>query len=257
MASIVHIPFSFRVMTINIHKGFSAFNRRFVLPEIRESLRGVGAEVVMLQEVHGDCTPSAALPGEDRWPDVPHHEYMAEGFWPEHAYGRNAVDRQGDHGNAVLSRFVIEHWCNHDVTEPHDNEPRGIMRCRLRVPGLDQLVHVVSLHLSLDERARQRQVERLGVLVAAHVPADAPLVVGGDFNDWRGKTRRALALMGFWEVHAGRNDRPPRTFPASLPLLRLDRIYVRGVRRHLPLDLPRRPWNRLSDHLPLAAQIEI
>ena len=26
--------FSFKVLTINIHKGFTAFNRRFILPEL-------------------------------------------------------------------------------------------------------------------------------------------------------------------------------------------------------------------------------
>lgn len=253
------MPYSVRVMTVNIHKGFSAFNRRFVLPELREALRGVAADVVMLQEVHGKCAAggATALPGEDRWPDTPHYEYLADGFWPDHAYGRNACYREGDHGNAVLSRFPIERWCNHDVSEPRDQEPRGMLQCWLRVPGLDPAVHVISLHLSLRERSRQRQVERLGVVLGDHVPSDAPLVVGGDFNDWRGLTRRSLAHMGLREVHAGRNGRPPRTFPSSVPLLRLDRIYVRGVRRHLPLALPRRPWSRLSDHAPLAAQIEL
>jgi len=30
---------------------------------------------------------------------------------------------------------------------------------------------------------------------------------------------------------------------------------VRNVRVHTPLLLPRRPWSRLSDHTPLAAEI--
>jgi endonuclease/exonuclease/phosphatase family metal-dependent hydrolase len=42
-----------------------------------------------------------------------------------------------------------------------------------------------------------------------------------------------------------------------LPLLRLDRIYVRGVAACRPLTLPRRPWTQLSDHAPLAAEIEL
>lgn len=262
MKPIARTPFTFRVLTVNIHKGFSSFNRRFVLPELREALRGVGAEVVALQEVHGAFAPSqddpalARLP-EQRWPDTPHYEFMADKLWPEHAYGRNAVYPRGDHGNAVLSRFPIEHWCNHDVTQPTDQEPRDILHCRLRVPGLDQVVHMVCVHLGLREMARQRQVEHLRDLVANQVPVDAPLVVAGDFNDWRGKARRALERMGLKEAHAARKGRPPRTFPASFPLLRLDRIYVRGVRRCLPLALPARPWNRLSDHAPLAAQIEI
>jgi hypothetical protein len=48
-----------------------------------------------------------------------------------------------------------------------------------------------------------------------------------------------------------------RTFPARWPLLRLDRIYVRGVTACRPLPLPRRPWALLSDHAPLAAEIDL
>jgi endonuclease/exonuclease/phosphatase family metal-dependent hydrolase len=53
------------------------------------------------------------------------------------------------------------------------------------------------------------------------------------------------------------HGRHARTFPARLPLLRLDRIYVRGVAACRPLPLPRRPWAQLSDHAPLAAEIEL
>ena len=49
--------------------------------------------------------------------------------------------------------------------------------------------------------------------------------------------------------------RAVRTFPASLPLLALDRIYVRNASVHQPLALPRKPWDKLSDHAPLAAEI--
>ncbi|HYQ51944.1 MAG TPA: EEP domain-containing protein, partial [Pseudomonas sp.] len=41
------------VMTINVHKGFTALNRRFILPELREAVRATGADLVFLQEVHG------------------------------------------------------------------------------------------------------------------------------------------------------------------------------------------------------------
>ncbi len=44
--------FSFKVLTINIHKGFTAFNRRFI-PELRDAVRTVSADIVCLQEVMG------------------------------------------------------------------------------------------------------------------------------------------------------------------------------------------------------------
>ena len=39
----------FTVLTVNTHKGFTALNRRFILPELREAVRSVSADVVFLQ----------------------------------------------------------------------------------------------------------------------------------------------------------------------------------------------------------------
>src|SRR5690606_2962597 len=39
------------VLTLNTHKGLSPLNRRFVLPELRDAIRAVGADIVFLQEV--------------------------------------------------------------------------------------------------------------------------------------------------------------------------------------------------------------
>ena len=43
---------SINVLTVNMHMGFSLLNRRFVLPELREAIRGVSADMVFLQEDH-------------------------------------------------------------------------------------------------------------------------------------------------------------------------------------------------------------
>jgi endonuclease/exonuclease/phosphatase family metal-dependent hydrolase len=48
-----------------------------------------------------------------------------------------------------------------------------------------------------------------------------------------------------------------RSFPALLPTLRLDRIYARNVVTRAPQVLSRRPWSRLSDHLPLLAEVHL
>lgn len=51
--------------------------------------------------------------------------------------------------------------------------------------------------------------------------------------------------------------RPPRTFPAIFPWLRLDRIYQRGFSVRQASVLYGRPWTRLSDHAPLLAELEL
>ena len=44
---------SLQVVTYNIHKGLSLFNRRLVIHELRERLRTLGSDIVFLQEVQG------------------------------------------------------------------------------------------------------------------------------------------------------------------------------------------------------------
>ena len=246
---------SLRVLTVNTHKGFAAGNRRFVLSELREAVRAVGADVVFLQEVQGAHAGHAARVAG--WPAAPHYEYLADELWPEFAYGRNAVYPDGDHGNAVLSRFPIVAFENRDVSVAgHEN--RGLLHCTLRISGCRRELHAICVHLGLKQAHRRHQLELLGEIIRTHVPADAPLLVAGDFNDWDKRAHRILErCAGLREVFVQAHGRAARTYPAQFPVLALDRIYVRNARAHAPLPLPRRPWSRLSDHAPLAAEIAL
>jgi len=247
--------FSFRVLTVNTHKGFTFFNRKFILHELREAVRAVGADVVFLQEVQGEHTahPARFL----NWPESPHYEFLADQIWPEFAYGRNAVYPSGHHGNAVLSKYPIVHYQNHDVSISGP-ERRGLLHCVLRAPERDLDIHAICVHLGLREAHRKQQIDLMCKLVQQSVPPDAPLLVAGDFNDWRNRAHSRLErCAGLREVFHHATGRAAKTFPARLPFLQLDRIYVRNARVHKPMVLPRRPWSHLSDHAPLAAQIDL
>ncbi len=103
-----------------------------------------------------------------------------------------------------------------------------------------------------------QQIGKLCNLVRSSVPAHAPLIVAGDFNDWRQRACKLLAEgAALHEVFVQAHGKPARTFPARLPRLRLDRIYVRNAIGHAPVVLPNKPWSHLSDHAPLAAEIEL
>lgn len=246
---------NFRVLTVNAHKGFGAFNRRFILKELRDAVRAVQADVVFLQEVLGEHAVHATRHAD--WPDQPQYEYLADTMWTDMAYGRNAVYPHGHHGNALLSRFPIRYHANHDASHPGD-ESRGLLHCVLEMPDGAPNVHAVCVHLGLRESHRQRQLQQLCDLVTKEIPPDAPVVVAGDFNDWRLLGHEQLeTCAGLREVFVQATGAPARTFPARLPLLRLDRIYARNARVHHPVALPRRPWSHLSDHAPLAAEIQL
>lgn len=88
-----------RVLTVNTHKGFTALNRRFILPELREAVRSTSADLVFLQEVVGEHDRHSTRYND--WPQTSQYEFLADSMWSDFAYGRNAVYPNGHHGNAL------------------------------------------------------------------------------------------------------------------------------------------------------------
>lgn len=245
---------SFKALTVNLHKGFAALNGRFVLPELRHMLQQTQADIVFLQEVVG--ANSAHSTEQPYWPHMPQYEYLADSIWSDYAYGRNAVYPDGHHGNALLSKFPIVESHNLDISF-NKTEKRGLLYCRLLEPTSGTYLNTICVHLGLRERHRQRQLKLLCNLIDT-LPEQAPLIVAGDFNDWRLKANRILATKaGLVEVFSTGRSRPAATFPARWPLLRLDRIYVRELRLRQPNVLTFHPWPHLSDHLPITAELAL
>ena len=78
-------------------------------------------------------------------------------------------------------------------------------------------------------------------------------MVAGDFNDWGEKLDVLMNELGLHRAHAGKRA---LTFPSRVPVFSLDRIYVRGL-RCVSTFVPRGTiWARMSDHLPLVAELE-
>lgn len=242
-----------RTLTLNIHKGLSQFNRRMVVHELREGLRTLDPDIVFLQEVQGMNERHALRFAA--WPGAAQHEFLAGEHW-KHAYGRNAVYDHGHHGNAILSRFPILSAENEDVSD-HRFEKRGLLHTVVTVPGWRRNLHCVCVHLSLHERGRRRQLDAIAARLEELAAKDVPFIVAGDFNDWRQRATRILEdSLGMTEVSVAMRGRHARTFPSALPVLRLDRIYVRGF-EVLGARVHRgAPWSLLSDHLAVSAELK-
>jgi endonuclease/exonuclease/phosphatase family metal-dependent hydrolase len=243
-----------RVLTLNIHKGLSHFNRRVVIHDLREGLHALDPDLVFLQEVQGlNDRHALRFAG---WPGAPQHEFLAAERW-QHAYGRSRVYEHGHHGNALLSRFPILSAETQDISH-HRFESRGLLHAVVKVPGWRRNLHCVCVHLSLHERGRRRQLDAIAERLAALIEAEAPIIIAGDFNDWRERATRVLeSALGMTEVSFAAAGRHARTWPSLLPLLRLDRIYVRGFEVLASHVHRGAPWSLLSDHLALGAELAL
>ena len=177
-----------RVVTLNIHKGLSHFNRRMVIHELRDGLRGLDPDLVFLQEVQG-LNQRYAL-RFNACPPQSQYEFLAGEDW-QHAYGCNAVYDHGHHGNAILSRYPFVSFENQDVSD-HRYERRGLLHCVVAVPGWGRNLHCVCVHLSLHERGRSRQLEAISGRLEELASRDLPIIVAGDFNDWRHREHAAV-----------------------------------------------------------------
>ncbi len=239
-----------KVLTYNIHKGFSATNRRFVLHDIKEALLHIDADIVFLQEIQGEHTRRQLR--IDDWPSQGQFEFLADQVWQHHAYGKNAIYKSGHHGNAILSKYPFVEWENINVS-PLRTASRSLLHGTIDMPN-DIRVHVICVHLGLFDAEREKQLSVLSQRIDSHIPHNEPLIIAGDFNDWRGRAEKHLNEdLDLVEVFKETTGHHARSFPSWMPALRMDRIYCRGLVPDSCERLHDASWRRLSDHTPLLA----
>ena len=294
-----------KVLTYNIHKGKAPLGIRTSLTSLKEALQRENADLIFLQEVQGRNDLESTLHNQP--------ERLAEALDMHVVYGRNAIRRSTDHGNALLSRYPIVYQKNQDISD-HRLEQRGVLHAQVCVNKKN--IHCFVVHLGLFKQSRKRQAEAISSRINRLVKAEEPIIVAGDFNDWTerlsSELMSVLHLEEVFEDEAKRIDAElptvklnfqkgfnemnlmwqnpelknrlerlanymrsdnfkrlteaffierryynPRTFPASFPWLRLDRMYQRGFEIDTTEVLKGRPWNKISDHLPLSAKLKL
>lgn len=236
----------FRIATYNIHKA-RGLDGRTRVERIARVLGELDADIVALQEV---------VNHEGR--SIEEHQacYLASKLGYVHAIGETRKHRGGIYGNVTLSRYDFHLVRQTDLTVS-GREERGVLRTDIRIGH--HLVHIFNVHLGTAHRERKRQAIRLmdeDLLRAVDI--SGPRIVAGDFNEWtHGLVTRTLSA----EFHlTDLRSHLPRTraYPAILPLLHLDHMYLD---HHLKINYAGFHRNRLSlvasDHLPLVADLTI
>jgi endonuclease/exonuclease/phosphatase family metal-dependent hydrolase len=238
-----------KIATFNIHKGVSSFNTRLVLNKQRDLVRKLHADIVFLQEVRGVHDRHSELTLNSQY------EFLADSIWHNYAYGKNAVVSGGHHGNAILSKYPIIRWENENVSASAA-EQRGLLHCEIAIPNWHENLHCICVHFGLLSLWRRKQLRALNARINSLVPKNAPLIIAGDFNDWRQEASAILSeQQHLQEVFTMVHGAHARSFPSLLPMFKLDRIYARGFKiQHCQVHSGIVVAN-LSDHAALSADL--
>jgi endonuclease/exonuclease/phosphatase family metal-dependent hydrolase len=235
-----------RLLSYNIHKGIGGRDRRYRLERIISVIESENPDIICLQEVDRHCRRS----GRDDQPKILSDYFKLEA----HLYQPNVSLKYGMYGNLVLSRWPFLH--KHQISlRLNRRKPRGAQMAVIDSP--EGAFHLVHFHLGLAERERHWQLDHL---LGHHLFKEShhlPVMVVGDFNDWRNTLcRGCLAEQGFAQLTAPISRF--RSFPAYWPLGSLDKAFVRGkiVLRHA--RIVHSPMARqASDHLPLVIDFHL
>ena len=147
--------------------------------------------------------------------------------------------------------YPFSNWENIDVSI-FPRSSRSILHGVIEIPGKDFRLHTLCVHLGLLEQERREQLYALIERIDQHVPHDEPMIIAGDFNDWRRRAERHLhSDLGLEELFVKLQGRHARTFPVWAPLLPVDRIYFRGLEPVSCQKLGTGHWRDLSDHAAL------
>jgi endonuclease/exonuclease/phosphatase family metal-dependent hydrolase len=227
------------VASYNVHSWVGRDGRRDA-QRAADVIRELGAHVVALQEVH-------LLEARRAWPLLE----LCEEQRYELVEGITLHYRDAPYGNALLTRLPVRSTSQIDLSVRR-LEPRGALAVDVAHAG--RIARIVATHLGLWGWERRRQVRRLLHWIES-IGGERPAVTAlmGDFNEWlpRAASLRFLAAR-FGAVPA------PRTFPAFLPLVRLDRIWAtpRSVVRRVTAH-DSRGSRTASDHLPVTAVLDL
>ncbi|MGB4882557.1 MAG: endonuclease/exonuclease/phosphatase family protein [Neisseria sp.] len=245
------IPSPLIVATYNMHKGMSALNRKIQVGGMAEALHSLQPDVLFLQEVQGENLRRQLK--RPAFPKMPHYDLISDHLSFHSSYGQNATYKEKHHGNAILSHLPIDTHHNLDISV-NKLEQRGVLHCEIQPIDWPFPLVCLCAHLNLREPDRMRQYQAIFEYITNHVNPLSPLIIAGDFNDWRHKSCLNLGqALDLSEVFAGNGNKRPKTFPSRLPLLSLDRIYTRNLTVLDAQVHKEKQWQQLSDHLPLSA----
>ncbi len=229
---------TFTVASYNVHKCVGV-DRRLDPARVGRVIGELRADIIGLQEV--DNRSSGAH-------DSAQMEYLARETGYEAIPGPTIKYSNGHYGNALFTRWPVLDKQEIDLSFSQ-REPRGAIEALLSVHHEE--VRVIVTHLGLTFYERWYQIARLTNVI---MERNSPLfLLLGDINEWFPTARGQKRLHGI----LGKTP-ATRTFPSRLPLLSLDRIWVKPMEALRDIRVHKSKLARVaSDHLPVVAAVDL
>jgi len=229
---------SLTLASYNIHRCYGQ-DGHYQPHRIRRVLRELNAQVIALQEVELLHDAPGLL------------EFFCDDSHLTAIPGLTLTREAGHYGNALLTSLPILSVRRIDLSMP-GREPRGALFVTLEY-GKKPIV-IIATHLGLRPAERRAQIKLLLSTLEDEektVKQATMTVLMGDLNEWFLWGRPLRWLRKYF------NPSPaPASFPVFLPVLALDRIWIKPARkiRHVK-TLRNRDTRIASDHFPLLAEI--
>ena len=241
-----------RIMTYNVHACVGV-DRKLDVGRIAAVIAREAPDLVALQELDVGRMRSG---GVDQARAIAQRLGMNSHF---HAAFRVAEEEYGD---ALLSALPLRLVRAGPLPKPAGVprlERRGALWAALSLPGGGEL-QAVNTHLGLVPLEQRGQIDALlgPDWTGAGEFARGPSILLGDFNATsRYAAYRRLAAR-HRDLQRAFAAQPVRTFPARLPMLRIDHVFAAGEVRATECWVPNTAAARLaSDHLPLVMDLEV
>jgi len=243
----------FRILTYNVHRCVGA-DRRLDVARVAQVIAAEAPDIVALQEVD---VGRARTDGVDQAHGLAKRLGMVSHF--------NAALRveEEQYGDAILTdrpERLIKAGPLPGYARIPRLEPRGALWVAIDLGGRREL-QVINTHLGLVPREQQLQAAALaGDAWLGAVNPRLPLILVGDFNATQRTVAHRTLAARLSNAHGLRPAAEPRaaTFPASMPMLRIDHLFVSSGIRVRSVRVGSSPLARVaSDHLPLVMDFDL
>ncbi len=242
-----------RLATYNVHRCRGVGGRRDVTAQVRDICMKLDADLLALQELDA--------PESDDDLEAEHNARdLAVALGMQLLFCRTLRRGVGTYGHALLSRHPLALVKAETLPAARPgHEPRGAIWARATLKS-GTPVNIVSTHLGTHRSDRLLQTRELcGPSWLGHPERLGPTVLCGDLNAVAGgHTHRTLSAHLRDAQRQLNGQTPQATFPAVLPLLRIDHVFVSDQIRVRNAQVLR-SWQArsASDHLPLVVDLEV